>query len=170
MRRSRSRWIVLLVSGFAIILLAVAFALNFLWAASLTRFSPNQSTTVLAVRGAVVFGVVTKAYPWPQSIWGTRFNLWPRTPRMEHNYFGFVEWWPYGSVDANGLTLYFPFWLLALPFVGTAYLGWKRTVPDSFKCRGCKYSIDGLRASICPECGAAVNDPPACASSTSPSA
>ncbi len=167
MRRSLPRWIVLWVSGVAIILLAATFALNFLWAASLIRFSPNQSASALVVRGGVMFAVTPKVYPWPQSILGTRFSLQPRTPRREGTYFGLVEWWPYGSVDANGWVLYLPFWFLALPFVGTAYLGWKRSIPDSLKCRNCKYSVNGLHAPVCPECGAAVNISPASASAAS---
>ncbi len=170
MRRSVSRWIVFTVSGFAIILLVAAFILNFVWAASLWRFSPNQVTEALVFRGGVMFSVTPVTFPFPPRMMGTWFSLLPRTPQLEDGLFGFVEWRPYGRMDANGWALNLPFWLIGLPFVGTAYLGWRRTIPDFPKCRRCKYSIDGLQASICPECGSPINNPPACASSTSPPA
>lgn len=170
MRRSLLRWIVLLVSGCAIIVLVTAFVLNCYWAASLIRRSSSQSITAVAFRGGVMLSVNPVSVPFPTRIMGTRFNLLPRTPQLEDGLFGSVQWRPSGRMDANGWALYLPFWLLALPLVGAAYLGSKRTVPDLPKCRSCEYSIDGLRASICPECGAPVNNPPACASSTSPPA
>jgi len=152
-----------------VLALVGAFILNFQWAAMRVWFSPKWTTAMVVSRGSVLVSM-NKTVNMPLVKPSKRISLVTRSPEYEDGLFGFVEWRPRFQSRPTGWALIVPFWVMAVPFVGMVWWGFKRTVPAKTGCAKCGYNIERLAASNCPECGSPINNPPACASSTSPPA
>lgn len=82
-----------------------------------------------------------------------------------------IPWIPSASKNASGtIGIVLPLWIPSVAFGALCIVLWPRSMIQANRCSRCGHDVSGIPSLRCPECGSPINNPPACASSTSPPA
>ena len=151
-----------------LIISVLPLAISFFFSAG-ANYLGKHGGPVVSLYPGVVYLSILQTYPNVIVEQGLHANARLRSGSIR---FAQIPKIPWVSKNAQGtIDFILPLWI---PVLILGFLQWalwrSRRAVDLTRCLKCNHDLSGIRTSCCPECGSPINNPPACASSTSPHA